>query len=138
MPKSKPLKVIIDTNLWISFIISNKKSLLQPYLINEKIRLLFSNELLIEIQETIKKPRLKKYFGANALQELKWQVLLRCAEIVKIISYLHSQKMARLTICLPAIRTYSSWCNLVIPELKQSPYFWKKQNTSTNQVLLLY
>jgi uncharacterized protein len=70
MPKSKPLKLIIDTNLWVSFIISNKQSLLDPFLFNEEARLLFSTELITEIQETIKKPRLKKYFGTNALEEM--------------------------------------------------------------------
>ena len=70
MPKSKPLKLIIDTNLWVSFIISNKQSILDPFLLNEEARLLFSTELITEIQETIKKPRLKKYFGTNALEEM--------------------------------------------------------------------
>ena len=53
MPKSKPLKLIIDTNLWVSFIISNKRNLLDPFLFNEEVRLLFSAELIKEIQETI-------------------------------------------------------------------------------------
>ena len=70
MAKSKPLKLIIDTKLWVSFIISNKQSLLDPFLFNEEARLLFSTELITEIQETIKKPRLKKYFGTNALDEM--------------------------------------------------------------------
>jgi hypothetical protein len=70
MPKNKPLKLIIDTNLWISFIISNKQNLLDSFLFNEEARLLFSIELITEIQETIKKPRLKKYLGKNALEEM--------------------------------------------------------------------
>ena len=70
MAKSKPLKLIIDTKLWVSFIISNKQSLLDTFLFNEEARLLFSTELITEIQETIKKPRLKKYFGTNALDEM--------------------------------------------------------------------
>jgi putative PIN family toxin of toxin-antitoxin system len=70
MLKSKPLKLIIDTNLWVSFIISNKQSLLDPLLFARKARLLFSTELIAEIQQTIAKPRLKKYFGTNALEEM--------------------------------------------------------------------
>jgi uncharacterized protein len=70
MPKSKPLKLIIDTNLWVSFIISNKQSLLDPFLFGEEARLLFSAELITEIQQTIAKPRLKKYFATNALEEM--------------------------------------------------------------------
>lgn len=70
MPKSNPLKLIVDTNLWISFIISNKLNLLDPFLFSGKGRLLFSTELITEISSTIKKPKLKKYFSSNALEEM--------------------------------------------------------------------
>ena len=70
MPKNKPLNLIIDTNLWISFIISNKQNLLDPLLLSKEARLLFSKELIAEIQQTITKPKLKKYFETNALEEM--------------------------------------------------------------------
>jgi len=70
MPKNKPLKLIIDTNLWVSFIISNKQNLLDSLLFSEEARLLFSKELITEIEQTITKPKLKKYFGTNALEEM--------------------------------------------------------------------
>ena len=69
MPKNKPIKLIIDTNLWISFIISNKQNLLDPLLLSKKARLIFSKELIAEIQQTITKPKLKKYFKGNALEK---------------------------------------------------------------------
>ena len=57
MPKKgNPLKIIIDTNLWVSFVISKKLSLLDPLLLTGKARLLFSTELLDEIELTISKP----------------------------------------------------------------------------------
>lgn len=70
MPKNKPLKLIIDTNLWISFIISNKLNLLDPFLYTKKAKLLFSEELITELRETVSKPRLKKYFKTNDLEEM--------------------------------------------------------------------
>jgi len=70
MPKNKPLKLIIDTNLWISFIISNTQNLLDPLLYSKKVRLLFSEELIAEIQLTTGKTKLRKYFGGNALEEM--------------------------------------------------------------------
>ncbi len=72
MAKNKPLKLVIDTNLWISFIISKKLNLLDSLLIDQKARILFSAELITEIQETIKKPKLRKYFVNNALEEMLW------------------------------------------------------------------
>jgi putative PIN family toxin of toxin-antitoxin system len=70
MPKSKQLKLIIDTNLWVSFIISNKQNLLDPLLFAKEARLLFSTELIDEIHETIAKPKLRKYFGTDAFKEM--------------------------------------------------------------------
>jgi len=70
MPKSKPLQLIIDTNLWISFIISNKQQLLDPLLFSGKAKLLFSTELITELESTITKPKLKKYFKTNTLEEM--------------------------------------------------------------------
>ena len=70
MPKNKPIKLVVDTNLWISFIISNKQNLLDSLLLSEEARLLFSKELIAEIQQTITKPKLKKYFDGNALEEM--------------------------------------------------------------------
>ena len=70
MQKNNPLKLIIDTKLWISFIISNKPTLIDPLLFSGEARLLFSKELIAEIAQIITKPKLKKYFSTNALKEM--------------------------------------------------------------------
>ena len=70
MQKNNPLKLIIDTKLWISFIISNKPTLIDPLLFSGEARLLFSKALIAEIAQTITKPKLKKYFSTNALKEM--------------------------------------------------------------------
>ena len=70
MPKNKQLKLIIDTNLWISFIISNRLNVLDTLFFSEAARLVFCPELITEINQTIKKPKLQKYFKANALEEM--------------------------------------------------------------------
>ena len=94
MAKSKPLKLIIDTNLWVSFIISNKLNLLDSLLFNEEVRLLFSNELITEIQETITKPRLKKYFRKNALEEmlLLFEPFIDLIEVQSVITFCRDPK----------------------------------------------
>lgn len=70
MPKDKTLKIIIDTNLWISFIISRKFNLFDDLLFSGNARILFSKELIDEIQQTILKPKLKIYFGNKALEKM--------------------------------------------------------------------
>ena len=85
MQKNKPLKLTVDTNLWVSFIISNKLNLLDPLLLTGNARLLFSVELITEIQETIAKPKLKKYFGTNALEEM-FSVFEPFVDLIKVKS----------------------------------------------------
>lgn len=70
MTGNKTLKLIIDTNLWISFIISNKFNLLDHLLYQRRARILFSSDSLIELSETIQKPKLKKYFGKHTFEEM--------------------------------------------------------------------
>ncbi len=62
--------MVIDTNLWISFIISKKLNQLEPILLIENTRILFSSELVQELEATITKPKLQKYFSENALDEM--------------------------------------------------------------------
>src|ERR1035438_5036369 len=70
MQGNKTLCIIIDTNLWISFLISHRQDRLDDLLLIDKIKLIFSGELLDEISVTITKPKLKKHFGAGALNEM--------------------------------------------------------------------
>ncbi|MCF8231949.1 MAG: putative toxin-antitoxin system toxin component, PIN family [Bacteroidales bacterium] len=42
----KTKKVILDTNLWISYLITKNYPLIDQLIDNEKIRLIFSTELL--------------------------------------------------------------------------------------------
>jgi putative PIN family toxin of toxin-antitoxin system len=81
MPKNKPLKIVVDTNLWISFLISDRQRKLDSLLYLDRIQLLFSAELLSEINTTTSKPKLKKYFSKNAFEEM----LLNLEPYLKII-----------------------------------------------------
>jgi hypothetical protein len=94
MPKSRPFKVIIDTNLWISFIISNKLSLLDSLLFSGKIRLIFSLELIKEIESTIAKPKLKKYFLSEGLEEMltMFEPFINLVEVKSVVTVCRDSK----------------------------------------------
>ena len=66
----KKLKVILDTNIWISFLITKTYLRLDQYLINGKIKLIFSEELLTEFLEVTKRPKLKAYFSPENVSDL--------------------------------------------------------------------
>lgn len=71
MPKSSPqLRLIIDSNLWVSFLISDKQRKLDRLLSIEKVKILFSVELLDELTRISKYPRLKAYFSPGTIEEM--------------------------------------------------------------------
>lgn len=70
MPKSKSVRIVIDTNLWVSFIISKRLDVLDALILSERSRVLFSLELIQEIQTTVSKPKLRKFFSRNSIEEM--------------------------------------------------------------------
>jgi len=67
---SKPARIVVDTNIFISFLISDTYSKLDKQLQAGKIRFLFSEELLHEFLEVVSRPKIKKYFTDNDLAKL--------------------------------------------------------------------
>lgn len=59
----KNKRIILDTNLWISFLISKKYNQIDTLIENNKINLIFSNELIQEFIEVTSRPKFKKYFS---------------------------------------------------------------------------
>jgi len=80
-----PSRVILDTNLWISYLIS--KRLIKIDLLLEKglIRLIFSEELIGEFIEVANRPKFRKFFSEEDLLELL-SLMDQFAEIVEVHS----------------------------------------------------
>ena len=70
MPKKTKIRVILDTNLWISFLISKRLRVINNLFNREAITLIFSQELLDEFIEVAKRPKFKKYFSITDLEQL--------------------------------------------------------------------
>lgn len=64
------MRVVIDTNLWVSFLITGNFKQLETLLFAGGLTILLSEELLDELEATIRKPKLRKYFGPDALNEM--------------------------------------------------------------------
>ena len=75
-------RVIIDTNLWISFLLAKDFSKLDKLFAENAITLLFSQELLDEFIEVARRPKFKKYFLLTDLQDLLQALSLRTELIV--------------------------------------------------------
>jgi|SRR5579863_5676742 len=69
MPKLKD-RIVIDTNLWTSFLITKNYSKLGKILSDKLAILLYSQELIDEFIEVAQRPKFKRYFGIEDLQAL--------------------------------------------------------------------
>lgn len=63
-------KVILDTNLWISFLITKDYSFIDKFVKNQKLTLVFSNELIHEFLTVATRPKFQKYFTDQDIQQL--------------------------------------------------------------------
>ena len=66
----KSKKVILDTNLWISFLISGNFNEIDKLLEEKRIILIFSDELLEEFIDVIQRPKFRNYFSLQDIQQL--------------------------------------------------------------------
>ena len=68
--QGNPLRVVIDTNIWISFLIGKSLTGLSEAIINGQVLVLFSDDLFCELLEVLKRPKLKKYFSETDIENL--------------------------------------------------------------------
>ena len=79
------MRLILDTNLWISFLISSKYEKFDELLFNQKWLLLFSQELLEEFVAVAKRPKLRKYISRDELEDIL-ETIDEVAEFVNVTS----------------------------------------------------
>ena len=72
------MKIIIDTNIWISFFISKSFNKLREILLNNSIEIIFSVELSEEIKSVINREKFKKVINKEIVDEILNLIILRC------------------------------------------------------------
>lgn len=70
MPSQRPSKVIIDTNLWISFLIGKELQYVRDLIVANKIQLITTDQLQTELKAVVERPKLQKYFNQQKVAEL--------------------------------------------------------------------
>ena len=78
-------RIIIDTNLWISYLLKGGASALDSIIESNSVVLLFSDELLEEFIDVAVRPKFRKYFSTEDLISLLHQIEVR-GEFVKVES----------------------------------------------------
>ena len=67
---AKNIRVIFDTNVWISFLIGKRLSSIQKYKSSGEIIIVITEQLLKEIKEVTDRDTLKKYFSREKVVQL--------------------------------------------------------------------
>lgn len=78
-------RVIIDTNLWISFLLTKDFTKFDTIITGKKTVLLFSQELVDEIVEVTQRTKFRKYFPLEDIESLLLKIRNR-AHFIKIKS----------------------------------------------------
>ena len=68
--KKLKIKVIFDTNVWISFLIGKRLSVVEKFISSRQIILVTTDRLIEEIREVTGRERLKKYFPYSKVMDL--------------------------------------------------------------------
>ncbi len=63
-------RIIVDTNLWISFLITKDFKKLDEKIKTKSIRVIFSFELIEEFLTVVNRPKFRKYFEKSDIEEL--------------------------------------------------------------------
>lgn len=83
--KNKASRIIIDTNLWISFLITRNFTRLDEIIFSKKCVLLFSQELLEEFLTVAKRPKFRRFFSSSDIEEII-ETIQEYAEFIEVTS----------------------------------------------------
>ncbi|WP_295655646.1 putative toxin-antitoxin system toxin component, PIN family [uncultured Mucilaginibacter sp.] len=90
MPKSD-IRIIIDTNLWVSFLLRKDLSQIDSLLVQKRATIIFSDELLAELLDVVYRPKFKKFFSNDNID----LVLSLINEVAKFIEVKSSVSICR-------------------------------------------
>ena len=83
--KNKVSRIIIDTNLWISFLITKNFTRLDEINFSKKCVLIFSRELLEEFLTVAKRPKFRRFFSSSDIEEIL-ETIQEYAEFIEVTS----------------------------------------------------
>jgi hypothetical protein len=85
---NKPQRIVLDTNIFIYFLISDSFHKLDKRLKNNDVKLLFSEELLSEFLQVVSRQKFKKYFSEKDVKNLI-NNLYKYADLIEVHSHVN-------------------------------------------------
>jgi uncharacterized protein len=83
--QNKVSRIIIDTNLWISFLITKDFTKLDEIIFSRLGIVVFSQELLDEFLNVVSRPKFKRFFSSADIEEIL-ETIDEYADFVKVKS----------------------------------------------------
>ena len=77
------MKAVIDTNIWISFLIGKLLGGLDDYIFDGLLEVVISDEQLEEIASVLRRPKFRKHFSTDDIEEFL-SLLYKSAQIVEV------------------------------------------------------
>ena len=79
------VKIIVDTNVWVSFLMGRTLLGLERYVCDSHFQLISCKEQLSELQEVLHRPKMERYFSVQQINGI-FELLANYAQFVKIFS----------------------------------------------------
>jgi putative PIN family toxin of toxin-antitoxin system len=83
------VNVVIDTNLWISFMIGQTLDSLEARFLSNDVRILSSETQIRELKDVISRSKFKKYFSLSDRKRLE-SYLVKTAWMVDIVTHIEA------------------------------------------------
>jgi uncharacterized protein len=83
--QNKVSRIIIDTNLWISFLITKDFAKFDEIIFSQNAILVFSQELLDEFLTVAKRPKFRRFFSSSDIEEIL-ETIEEYADFVKVFT----------------------------------------------------
>ncbi len=83
--RTKKYKIIIDTNIWISFLIGKSLRGLQNHIESQSIKIITCKEQYYELSEVFKKPKIKKFFSKEQVEEF-FELLDESSDCIELVT----------------------------------------------------
>jgi putative PIN family toxin of toxin-antitoxin system len=77
------MRAVIDTNIWISFLFGKLLSGLDDYVLDGLIEVVISDEQLEEITTVLKRPKFRKHFSSEDIEEFL-SFIYKTARVIKV------------------------------------------------------
>lgn len=78
---ANPYRIVVDTNLWISFLIGKRLNVLLDILDSPWFELVTTTRLHNEIMSVARRPKFQRYFGDDQISKLEYWLTQKATEI---------------------------------------------------------